>query len=222
MIDALNQMQGTVQEPQSNIQWLRKMSQRNLDIAKKAMTPWLPYGTQQLAYSLWELQCRPIDTAFDTWLQAEKYFENQRTELLKTVTWPLGNEDALRKVSEMFSSKNYFNRIHELAFLMWEYAGRPSFRPMDFMLAAEKHGFAIMAQAVRMAASVAETWVSLTKALQEFVPEAHLDRIRQAAYYISKDLGKRHPDSLTDWLEAENEVLETMAKGEGAAPADKA
>ena len=219
---ASNQIQETDQRPQSGIQWYRDISQRNLDFVKKEMARWLPNGTQQLAYSLWELQCRPIDAAFDTWLQAENYFENQRTGLVKTVSWPLGNEEALSAVLGMFSSKDYFDKIRALASLMWEYAGRPFFRPMDFVLAAEKHGFAIMAHAVRMAVPAGQARVSLTKALEELDPAAHLERIRQAAYYISEDHSKRHQDSLADWLQAESEVLEGLAKGEGADRTDKA
>lgn len=179
---------------------------------------------RQLAQPLWESAGEQYGTALDCWLMAEKMVLEMAAATTRIVGAALDSAVTSDRGLWERPSAVPTDRIREMAYLMWDAAGRQHGAAIDFWLAAEKHVLTIM-----RAASATVTPPDGDKGAQ--VPLialnsqiAYLDSIRQTAYSMWGAAGEEYGRALDFWLQAERQVLDEMtevAAAGGQAPAPK-
>lgn len=165
----------------------------------------------EVASVAWESAGKQAGSALDFWLAAERYVRGMTAMVARAPWWPYLDEEAFSKMRE--SSAVYFMRIRELAHLMWQAGGEQCGTPLDIWLAAERHVLVLMAAAIRTTGSAPGAGAALARAFRTFSPAAHLERIRQTAYELWEETGRQGGHALENWLDAEEQVLNTLMNG---------
>lgn len=175
---------------------------------------------RDLAEPLWESAAQPYNMALDFWVMAEQMVVDlsRAAARLQLDT----SKHVPPFVPPWLPNPAPVDRVRALAQTMWEAAGHNYETAQDCWLAAERHVYAMM----RAAAAPGNTnthdhWARQMAAL---TPEAYLESIRTAAYFLWEAAGHQYGRSLDYWIEAERSVLHTltaMAQGyeEGRAEA---
>lgn len=91
---------------------------------------------------------------------------------------------------------------------MWEAAGHNYETAQDCWLAAERHVYAMMRAAA--APGNTNTHNHWARQMATLTPDAYLERIRTAAYFLWEAAGHQYGRSLDYWIEAERSVLLTL------------
>jgi hypothetical protein len=181
----------------------------------KPLSPASPEEFQEMVAEVasvaWESAGKQAGNALDFWLAAERYVRGMTAMVARAPWWPFLDEEAFSRMRE--SSAVYFMRIRELAHLMWQAGGDQCGSPLDIWLAAERHILVVMASAIRTTGSATEAGAALARAFRTFSPVAHLDCIRETAYLMWEEAGRQSGNALEDWLNAEEEVLNSLTNG---------
>lgn len=181
----------------------------------KPLSPASPEEFQEMvavvASVAWESAGKQAGNALDFWLAAERYVRGMTAMVARAPWWPFLDEDAFFQMRE--SSAVYFMRIRELAHLMWQAGGDQCGSPLDIWLAAERHILVVMAAAIRTTGSATEAGSALARAFRTFSPVSHLNRIRETAYLVWEETGRQSGNALENWLNAEEEVLNSVTNG---------
>ncbi len=167
-----------------------------------------------LAYHLWLSAGREYRRVVDFWSMAEQMV----WELAVATTRMSGSAmeagvDPDRTAPTIAAT--YLQRVHELAYFMWEASGAQCGRAMEFWLAAERHVMTMMlfsgqkADATEGAPGGEADGVSPAPGSPyPFSAEAYLNEIRKTAYYMWEKAGQAYgADNLDFWLAAERQVL---------------
>ena len=165
----------------------------------------------EVASMAWESAGKQAGGALDFWLAAERYVRGMTAMVARAPWWPFLDEKAFAGMRE--SSAVYFKLIRELAHLMWQAGGEQCGTPLDIWLAAERHILVVMAATIRTTESAAGAGDALSKAFGTFSPTAHLERIRQTAYVLWEETGRQSGHAFDNWLDAEDEVLNSLMNG---------
>lgn len=182
------------------------------------MTPGSEDWIRKLAYSFYQAIGIQADLTMDYWLAAERIFWSAVKERLRHRWSQVTNEAVWAATfaqlrAELFQDGEYRSRVDKLASHMWEYAGRPTHTGLDFVTAAQKHAIAITVWGVNEAIATGDTVITI---LEEFSIPAHLERIREAAYYLWRERGGCLENPLKYWLEAESSILMEMQQSDFA------
>ena len=104
--------------------------------------------------------------------------------------------------------------ITEVAHGMWELSAQQTELTLDFWLAAEKYVTSLWMAATRAAGSVADTSAARLNDILRLLPlEGYIYNVRQMAYLLWETRGRTFGRALDDWVEAEKEVLQSIASG---------
>ena len=165
----------------------------------------------EVASLAWESAGKQSGGALDFWLAAERYVRGMTAMVARAPWWPFLDEETFARMRE--SSAVYFMRIRELAHLMWQAGGEQCGTPLDIWLAAERHILVVMAAAIRTTGSAPGAGAALARAFRTFSPTAHLERIRRTAYVLWEETGRQSGHAFDNWLDAEEEVLNSLMNG---------
>lgn len=165
----------------------------------------------EVASMAWESAGKQAGGALDFWLAAERYVRGMTAMVARAPWWPFLDEKAFAQMRE--SSAVYFKLIRELAHLMWQAGGEQFGTPLDIWLAAERHILVVMAAAIRTTESAPGAGATLARAFRTFSPAAHLECIRQKAYELWEETGRQGGHAFDNWLDAEEEVLNSLMDG---------
>jgi hypothetical protein len=169
---------------------------------------------RQLAKPLWVSAGEQYGTALDCWLMAENMILETMAATTKIVGAALDTSVSARKQFWEVPTEVPTERVRELAYLMWEAAGRQHGAATDFWLAAERHVLTVMRTGMGAAAD-ADTPNVLAKELLLGSSAAYLDRVRELAHSIWLSAGQECGRSLDFWLDAERRVLGAMTATKG-------
>jgi hypothetical protein len=127
--------------------------------------------------------------------------------------WPKGFQGAFDIPRESFSPAKYVDRVSELAYYMWQYSGqRYGTSAFTYWSDAERHISTLTASALERAGSTIDAARELSEAFAEFSPQAHLDRIREAAFYMWEKQNRPHGHALDNWIAAEKAALSRLER----------
>ena len=181
---------------------------------------------RQLAQPLWESAGEQYGTALDCWLMAEKMVLEMAAATTRIVGAAL--DSAVMPDREFWEKPSAVptERIREMAYLMWDAAGRQQGAAIDFWLAAEKHVLAVMRAATATVNTADENSGAQVHQIALNSQVAYLDCVRQTAYSMWEAAGKEYGRALDFWLQAEQQVLDEMtevaaAGGQAPAPESK-
>lgn len=158
-----------------------------------------------LAHPLWESAARPYGMALDFWLMAEQMIFEMLTASARLASTAAGESDPAAGGSAGAVS---VARVQDLAQCMWDNAGRQYEFALDCWLSAEEHVMALT-RATRAAREG-------TRELATLPAPAYLDHIRHKAYYLWESAGQQYGTALDYWLQAEQQVLKSMADAASA------
>lgn len=175
---------------------------------------------RNLALDIWRSAGSEFSrTALDFWTMAERMVleltadsvrraQGRAATALETATnWPL----ALRAL--------YLYRVHQLARCMWATGAEQRDHSLDYWLAAEKHLRGLTASAARAVSVQPGQEEALAKVFETFSPADYLEQIRRTAYHLWETAQSQHHSALDFWLAAEQQILEALATGAVATPA---
>jgi len=173
---------------------------------------------RQLAQPLWLSAGEQYGTAMDCWLMAENMVLETMAATTKIVGATLDTAVSSTRQFWEIPTEVPTERIRELAQLMWEAAGRQQGATLDFWLAAERHVVTVMRSGMSGPTSENSPGNELVKELLLGSSAAYLDRVRELAHDLWVSAGEEYGRSLDFWLEAERQVLETIASSAGFVP----
>lgn len=170
-----------------------------------------------LAEPLWESAARPYGLALDFWLMAEKMVLEAMSLGARMTATALRTDAATEPSTPALCADDNpaplpVQRVRELAYHMWESAGRQQGMATEFWLAAQKHVTAIMrAQQVSRANTMVLSCAQMT-------PEAYMDNLRHMAYEIWQSMGSPYGQAFECWLAAERRIFDNLSTS--TVPAD--
>ncbi len=169
----------------------------------------------ELAYPLWESAARPYGMAVDFWLMAEKMVLEVMTVAAKSAEITF-RDVAPPPFGEPWPPERMpVERVRELAYAMWESAGRQQGMALDFWLSAQKHVFA-MAKASTQGYPFNEMG-ALAREYAAMPAHAYLEQVRMSAYALWQAAGGQCDRALDFWLQAEKQLLATLCEEPPAA-----
>ena len=95
------------------------------------------YRVRELARGMWAASAEQRDRSLDYWLAAEQHLRLLVESAARTASAGLGQEAALARTFETFSSVDYLEQIRKLAYRLWETAENQHQSALEFWLAAE-------------------------------------------------------------------------------------
>lgn len=95
------------------------------------------YRVRELARGMWAASAEQRDRSLDYWLAAEQHLRLLAESAVRTAGAGLGQEEALARTFETFSSVDYLEPIRKLAYELWETAENQQRSALEFWLAAE-------------------------------------------------------------------------------------
>lgn len=149
------------------------------------------------------------------WMSAREYFVSilEASTMSTSALYKLQRTVAPRS-TESFSPDLYVAAMDRLANAMWFRAGSPrDLEAIHIWLAAEKHIRAIATATIRTARKGSDLGHAVAGVLKQFSPEAHLERIQTAAFYMSENAEQEAGRSLDYWVEAEERILQEIKAG---------
>lgn len=175
---------------------------------------------RQLAQPIWVSAGEQYGTAMDCWLMAENMVLETMAATTKIVGAAFDTTVSSTRQFWKVPREVPTERVRELAHAMWEAAGRQQGAALDFWLAAERHVLTVMRMGMSPQSPEHQAQNELVKELMFGSANAYMDRVRELAYHLWQSAGEEYGRSLDFWLEAERQILETMAGTAGfVAPA---
>jgi hypothetical protein len=166
---------------------------------------------RNLAQPLWESAARPYGMAMDFWLMAEQMVLEMMVATARMHD-KATSAPPLPPIGELPSAAPVA-KVRELAECMWESAGRQYGMAQDYWLSAERHVLAMMRAATALPAPGSLSSNARIAELLNLSPSAYLQRIRSMAYDYWEAAGRGYGQALDYWLQAERNILSTMAAG---------
>lgn len=195
------------------------------EISKRATELWMQQQAHMVEFSM-KIWGHQVESSMAPAQAIAKYITVTGDALaaLSGKSWE--PNDIFTIVQAMWLQTDYKKRLEELSSHMSEMsmrAGNPLIAAMDFWVAAEKYGFALINAAVMAAGSPSEVLGTLITTFKEFSPIECLERIEQAAYSMweKADRAGAPQHALYYWMTAENEVLKRIAARQGLPDPDE-
>lgn len=95
-------------------------------------------NVRNLAHAMWETAGQQYGSAVDFWIAADRHIYAIMEQSARTLGSAVGAEKVVAKAFEQFSAEEHLERIRQLAFTIWETAGRPYGTALEHWVEAEQ------------------------------------------------------------------------------------
>ena len=152
-------------------------------------------NVRSLAHAMWETAGQRYGSAVEFWVAADRHMYAIMEQSARTLGSAVGAEQVVAKAFETFSPEEHLERIRQLAFKIWETAGRPYGTALDHWVEAEQQ---LLGAGVRSADVPVPNAEGRRKWAAAAEPKAVIEPVREhAAAAPTADTKKRAPAAET-------------------------